>query len=141
HFREFRIRDPKPRTISAPCFADRVLHHAVINVCEPVFEPWLVRQAFACRRGLGLRAAVAEASRWTNHRAWYLQLDVRHYFETIPRARLFQKLQRLFGEVEMLRLWWQLIDCHRPGAACGLPIGCLTSQHLANFYLGFLDRF
>lgn len=139
--REFHIRDPKPRVISAPCFADRVLHHAVINVCEPVLEGWLVRQTFACRRGLGLRAAIAETSRWTTCREWYLQLDVRHYFETIPRAALFQKLQRLFGEAELLRLWWQLIDAHRPGALRGQPIGSLISQHLANFYLGFLDRF
>lgn len=35
----------------------------------------------------------------------------------------------------------QLIDAHRPGAARGQPIGSLISQHLANFYLGFLDRF
>lgn len=141
HFREFSIRDPKPRIISAPCFSDRVLHHAVINVCEPVFERWLVRQTFACRRGLGLRAAITETSRWTSSQSWYLQLDVRHYFETVPRSAMFQKLKRLFGDVELLRLWWQLIDSHRTGAACGLPIGCLTSQHLANFYLGFLDRF
>ena len=140
-FREFHIRDPKPRVIAAPCFADRVLHHALINVCEPVYEKWLIRQTFACRRGLGLRAAITEASHWTSQCTWYLQLDVRHYFETIPRSKLFEKLQRLFGESELLMLWWQIIDSHRPGETKGMPIGCLTSQHLANFYLGFLDRF
>ena len=139
-FREFDIRDPKARRISAPCFADRVLHHALINVCEPVFEKWLIRQIFACRRGMGVRAAIEEASHWTTRHAWYLQLDVRHYFETIPRDRLFARLQRLFGEPELLRLWWQIIDSHRPGEPRGMPIGCLTSQHLANFYLGFIDR-
>ena len=140
-FREFTIWDPKKRLISAPCFPDRVLHHAVMNVCEPVFDRWLVSQTHACRVGKGLRGAVREAERWAGCRKWYLQLDVRHYFETVPRGRLMAKLERLFGETAMLQLWWDLIDSHRPGEKRGMPIGALPSQHLANFYLGFLDRF
>lgn len=62
-------------------------------MCEPAFESWLIRQTFACRRGLGLRAAITEAGRWTAQCVWYLQLDVRYYFETLPRARLIKKLQ------------------------------------------------
>ena len=125
-YRDFVIHDPKLRLISAPCFEDRVLHQAVMGVCEPAFERWLIRQTFACRVGRGLRAAVNEAAYWTDRRIWYLQLDVRHYFETIPRSRLMEKVERLFGEVEMLRLWWELIDSHRPGQMNGLPIGALT---------------
>lgn len=139
-FHEFTIHDPKERLISAPCFPDRVLHHAMVNVCEPVFERWLVSQTYACRPGLGLRAAIREAAKWTSRRRWYLQLDVKHYFETVPRDRLCQRLERLFGEASMLRLWRDVIHSYRPGARAGLPIGALTSQHLANFYLGFLDR-
>ncbi len=140
-YRDFTLHDPKKRLISAPCFSDRVLHHAVMGVCDLAFERWLIRQTFACRVGRGLRAAITEAAHWTSRQTWYLKLDVRHYFETIPRRLLFRKVERLFGEVEMLLLWWQLIDSHRPGEPNGLPIGALTSQHLANFYLGFLDRF
>lgn len=139
-FREFTIWDPKKRIISAPCFADRVLHHAMMNVCEPVFERWLIAQTFACRTGRGLRAAIAEARKWSSCRRWYLQLDVRHYFETIPRHRLLDRLERMFGEVELLQFWWEILFSHRPGRDRGMPIGSLTSQHLANFYLGFLDR-
>jgi hypothetical protein len=140
-FRDFTIHDPKERLISAPCFEDRVLHHAVMNVCEPVFERWLIRQTFACRTGLGLRAAIREAARWTNRFPWYLQMDVKHYFETVPRNRLLKKLTRIFGEVKMLQLWDEIIHSHHPERPVGMPIGALTSQHLANYYLGFLDRF
>lgn len=140
-FREFIIHDPKKRLISAPCFADRVLHHAVMNVCEPVFERWLISQTYACRTGLGLRAAIRESQKWVNRKAWYLQMDVKHYFETVPREPLLRKLERLFGEPELLGLWASIIHSHRPGERRGMPIGALTSQHLANFYLGFLDRF
>jgi hypothetical protein len=139
-FREFTVWDPKRRVISAPCFADRVLHHALMNVCEPAFERWLVRQTFACRTGSGLSAALREAEHWSRCRKWYLKLDVRHYFETLPRDRLLARLERLFGEAAMLRLWERVVESFQPGAKAGIPIGSLTSQHLANFYLGFLDR-
>jgi len=140
-FREFWIKDPKERCISAPCFADRVLHHAVVGVCEEDFERWLVGQTFACRKDLGMRAAIAEARRWSSTRRWYLQLDVRHYFESVPRQRMLEKLDRLFGEVRLLLLWQEILWSHRPGHDRGMPIGALTSQYLANYYLGFLDRF
>ena len=139
-FREFVIHDPKKRTITAPCFADRVLHHAIMNVCERGFERWLIGQSFACRKGLGLRAAISEARRRSSNRRWYLQLDVRHYFETIPRSGLLTRVERLFGEPEMLNLWFEIIFAHRSRETHGMPIGALTSQFLANYYLGFLDR-
>jgi hypothetical protein len=139
-FRTFTIYDPKERLIAAPCFPDRVMHHAVINVCEPVFERWLVRQTFACRQGLGLRAAIAEARCWSARCRWYLKMDVRHYFETVPRDRLLSKVERLFGERELMAWWADVIHPLRHPGSLGMPIGALTSQHLANFYLGFLDR-
>ena len=48
-YRQFVIHDPKQRTLTAPCFAERVLHRAIMNVCEPVFERWLIDDNFACR--------------------------------------------------------------------------------------------
>jgi len=56
--RQFVIHDPKERVITAPCFAERVLHHAIMNVCEPVFERWLIHDTYACRIGRGRVAAV-----------------------------------------------------------------------------------
>lgn len=55
-FRQFVINDPKRRIITAPCFRERVLHHALMNLCEPVFERWLIDDTFACRRNRGRRA-------------------------------------------------------------------------------------
>ena len=34
----FTVHDPKERTICAAQFRERVLHHALMNVCEPVLE-------------------------------------------------------------------------------------------------------
>jgi len=54
----FTIFDPKERTICAASFGQRVLHHAVIAVCEPVLERAAVYDSYACRKGKGRLAAV-----------------------------------------------------------------------------------
>jgi len=56
-FHQFVIRDPKERIITAPCFEERVVHHAIMNVCEPVLDRWLIDDTFACRVGRGRLAA------------------------------------------------------------------------------------
>ena len=58
---QFTIHDPKKRIITAPCFAERVLHHAIMNVCEPVFERFLIDDTYACRIGKGRVAALHRA--------------------------------------------------------------------------------
>ena len=54
-YHEFTIFDPKERRITAPCFRDRVLHHALTLVCEPVFERFLIADTFASRTAAGGR--------------------------------------------------------------------------------------
>ena len=51
HYHFFRIRDPKPRHICAAAFPERVLHHAIMNICEPVFERYAIFDSYACRKG------------------------------------------------------------------------------------------
>lgn len=139
-FREFTIHDPKRRLICAPCFRDRVTHHAVMNLCEDVFERWQIEDSYACRRGKGLHAAVARAAGFSRRYRYFLKADVRHYFETLPREELWQQVCCHFPGEDMHHLWKQLIWSWRPGRERGLPIGSLTSQHLGNFYLASLDR-
>jgi RNA-directed DNA polymerase len=52
-YRSFRVRDPKPRLISAAPFRDRVVHHALTQVLEPIFERRFSKDSFACREGFG----------------------------------------------------------------------------------------
>ena len=57
-YTEFHIYEPKQRLISAAPFPDRVVHHAVMNVLEPVFEPTFVFDSYACRpRSVGCEPA------------------------------------------------------------------------------------
>ena len=71
----------KERLITAPCFRERVLHHAIMNVCEPVFERWLIDDTFAGRKGKGRLAALDRARRFAAGHGYFLKLDVRKYFE------------------------------------------------------------
>jgi len=104
-YSQFLITDPKQRLITAPCFRERVLQHAMIRVCEPVFERWLIADTYGCRRGKGRIAALQRAQFFANRFRVFLKLDVRKYFPSISHVRLFQLLQRLFKEPPLLSLW------------------------------------
>ena len=140
-FHQFLIRDPKERVITAPCFDERVLHHAIMNVCEPILDRWLIDDTFACRKGKGREAAILRAQHFTGTVAWCLKLDVRKYFDSISHERLSHLLQCRFKDERLLRLLNRIIAAYRSEVGVGVPIGSLTSQHFANFYLGGLDRF
>ena len=140
-YRQFVIHDPKRRTITAPCFAERVLHHAIMNVCEPVFERRLIRDSYACRVGRGRVAAVERAQRMAGKFGFFLKMDVRSYFASISHEVLIRGLERLFKDDRLLELLEQIIRSFQVSPGRGLPIGSLTSQHFANFYLGRFDRF
>ena len=140
-FQQFLIRDPKERVITAPCFDERVLHHAIMNVCEPVMDRWLIDDTFACRTGKGRERAIQRAQYFARNTACSLKLDVRRFFDSVPHRTLMMLLERRFKDRRLLELLARIITAYRGELGLGLPIGSLTSQHFANFYLGWLDRF
>jgi RNA-directed DNA polymerase len=139
--RQFVIHDPKERVITAPVFAERVLHHAVLNVCEPHFERGLIADTFACRPGKGRDAALRRARHFAGRFGYFLKLDVRKYFDSVPHGRLLALLGRRFKDRPLLELFGRVVRSFRGALGRGLPIGSLTSQHVANFYLSSFDRF
>ena len=140
-FSQFVIHDPKERIITAPCFAERVLHHAVMNVCEPKFEQWLINDTYACRVGRGQGAALSRAQQFARRFPFFLKIDVRKYFDSISHEILLSRLDLLFKDRRLLDLFERIVHSFRGNLGRGLPIGSLTSQHLANFYLGWFDRY
>lgn len=139
-FLQFVIHDPKRRIISAPSFRDRVVHHAVMRVCEPVFERWLIDDTYACRVGRGRDRAVRRAAGFARQYDFFLKLDIRSYFDSISHNRLVERLECLFKDRRLLDLFDAMIRSFRTAQGSGLPIGSLMSQHFANFYLGWFDR-
>jgi len=140
-YRQFVIFDPKERIITAPCFAERVLHHAIMNVCEPHLERWLIADTYACRTGKGRIAALLRARQFAARFGWFLKLDIRKYFDSVPHTGLLARLARRFKDRRLLALLGRIVRAFRGSVGRGIPIGSLMSQHLANFYLGWFDRF
>ena len=140
-FRSFVITDPKPRMISAAAFRDRVVHHALCAAMEPAFERYAIFDSYACRRGKGNHAAVRRVQQFSRRFAWYGKLDVRHFFENVDHDVLAGLLRRRFKDRRALDLTQVILDAGGRIPGTGLPIGNLTSQHFANYYLGRLDHF
>jgi RNA-directed DNA polymerase len=138
--RRFRIRDPKPRIIHAPCFRERVLHHALMAHVGPLLDRALVDDTFACRTGKGALAAVQRAQYHARRWPWWAKIDIRSYFASIDHAILKELLARKLKNRGLLSLIGRIIDAHEDSPGKGLPIGALTSQQFANYYLGGLDR-
>lgn len=137
----FWIRDPKPRLIHAPCFRERVLHHALMAYLGPVFDRYLVGDTFACRPGKGSWAAVLRAQEHGRSHNWFLKMDMRSYFASIDQEVLRAQIRRRIKGRGALELCDRIIASHESRPRKGLPIGSLTSQHFANLYLAPLDRF
>jgi hypothetical protein len=145
-YRSFRIFDPKPRTIVAAPFADRVVHHAICRIVEPVFDRTFVADSFACRVGKGNLAAVLRLHHFVREvpAGFGLSCDVRKYFQSVRHDVLLRLLARKLKDDRLLDLLSGLIDSSPVdpafGPGRGIPIGNLTSQLFANVYLSPLDH-
>ena len=155
---EISVRDPKPRKVSAAPFRDRVVHHALCAVIEPIFERGFVFDSYANRRGKGTHRSVVRYERFRNRFGAVLRCDVFRYFPAIDHEILKADVRRRVRCERTLRLADAIIDGsnpqepvhrHYPGDDLltplerrrGLPIGNLTSQLFANVYLDGLDHF
>lgn len=136
----FNIYDPKKRQICAAPFAQRVLHHALMNVCHPVFEQFQIYHSYATRINKGTHKAIAKAQQHQAHYQYYLKMDVRKYFDSIDHTILLQLLHRQFKDPLLLHIFTQIIASYWVSPHKGLPIGNLTSQYFANHYLGITDH-
>lgn len=139
---EFRVFEPKPRSISALPFEDRVAQHALCAIIGPIFEATLLPNTFACRPGKGTHAAAtalqADMRRLTRSgdHLYVLKTDFSRYFASIDREVLWQLVRAKVSCAGTIRL----IEAMLPRSGIGLPIGNLTSQVFANVYAGVVDR-
>jgi retron-type reverse transcriptase len=140
-YHTFTIYDPKERTICAASFRERVLHHALMNVCEPVLERAAIFDSYACRKGRGQQVAVRRATGYARQNGWFLKMDIRKYFDSIDQEVLRGLLARKFKDAGVLEVFDRILATYQTAPGQGLPIGNLTSQHFANYYLAPLDRF
>ena len=139
----FRVHDPKERNIAAAPFRDRVVHHALCAAMEPRLEALQVSDSYACRVGRGTHAALERSVHFARSSRYFLKLDVEQFFLSIDHAVLLEGLARVIKDKAFLGCLGRIIHHSLPGSAAGkgVPIGNLTSQHFANFYLSGLDHY
>ena len=149
-YQAFYIHDPKQRLIHKATIQDRVLHHAIFKVLNPVFEPTFIAHSFSCRIGKGTHKGVAalatmlrKISKNNTKPCFALKCDVRKFFATVDQDILFSILQKRIQDEDMLKLLHKIVySFNRTGAPHkGIPIGNLTSQLFANIYMNELDQF
>ena len=140
-YRSFQITDPKLRTISTAPFEQRIMHHAIMNVIEPVLERPMIHHSYACRKGKGTHAAVLYAFDQCKTKPYFLKLDIRKYFDSIDHNVLKTQLRRLIKDKKVIFLLDGIIDSYETAPNRGVPIGNLTSQFFANMYLASMDHY
>lgn len=139
HF--FTIHDPKKRTICAASFPDRVVFHALMRICHPVFDNYQIFDSYASRVGKGTYKALERAQYFCGRYTWFAKLDVCKYFDSIHHDVLRHQLCRLFKDSRLLLLFDRILESYSVTEKRGLPIGNLTSQYFANHYLSLADHY
>jgi len=159
-YTHFYIHEPKRRRISAAPFRDRVVHHALCNVIEPLFERRFIPDSYANRPERGTHRALDRLQHFARRHRYALRMDIRQHFAAIDHSLLMHSLGKIIDDAALLRLCGLILASGNgvldqdydmvffPGddllAVCrprGLPIGNLTSQFWSNCYLHELDLF
>jgi len=139
-YHRFYIHEPKKRLICACSFQERVIQHAVMNICEPFFEKYQIFDSYACRKGKGVDACLRRTQYFCRKYPRYIKFDIHKFFDSINHKTMLGLLNRHFKDPNLINLFSNLIESYEVSPECGLPIGNLLSQHFANMYLGTLDH-
>lgn len=152
-YSNFYIYDPKLRHIHKATVRDRVLHHAIFKILNPIFEPTFISRSFSCRVGKGTHKGVQvldtmlrKVSENYGRTAYALKCDIRKFFDSVDHTILIKLLRRKMKDPETLWLMEEIIESFVGESSDlftrrGLPIGNLTSQLFANIYMNEFDQF
>jgi len=146
-YHQFLVYEPKLRQVSAPAFIDRVVHHAIINIIEPLFDRQFISNTFACRKKKGTHACMLQTAKCYQRLIkkcpilYVLKCDIKSYFASINHFILIKFLTQTITCPKTLNLLKTIINSYEDILDCGIPIGNLTSQLFANIYLHPLDLY
>ena len=157
-YKTFFIYDPKERMISAAPYRDRVVHHALCNIIEPIFEKTFIYDSYANRKGKGTHKAIDRYQNYARQYKYVLKCDIRKFFPSIDHKILKEEIKQKIRCISTLWLIETIIDNSNPQESHlqwfsgddlfspllrkqGLPIGNLTSQFWGNVYLNRFDHY
>lgn len=139
---KFTVKEPKERTISAlPFYPDRIVHHACMAVLLPIWLKKFTADTYNCLKGKGTHGFVKAIRRTLDTdpegTAYTLQMDIRHFYESISHEHLKKVLSWSIKDKRLLQLLYEIIDSDPDG----VPIGNYLSQFFATLYLTPFDHY
>jgi len=158
----FILRDPKTRKISKSDYRDRVVHHALCNIIEPIFEKTFIYDSYANRKNKGTLNAIKRfdlfkrkvsgngtiiKNKFNDSNFVYgfcLKADIKHYFQRVNHEILLNLIKRKISDKDIIWLINRILKTNNLKNSMnnvGMPLGNLTSQFFANIYLNELDYF
>ena len=146
-YHEFYIHEPKRRLISAAPYRDRVVHHALCNVIEPIFDRTFIYDSYACRKNRGTHKAVDRFTAFCRKNRYGLKCDIKKYFPSIDHELLKATFRRKIRDSRTLWLTDLIVDSSNPqehileyfegddlltplNRRCGIPIGNGRIEHM-----------
>jgi retron-type reverse transcriptase len=139
-YRTKTIYEPKKRLVYILPFApDRIVHHALMNVIEPIWEGLFIHDSYACRKGKGIHAGSRRTMEFVRRNRYCLQCDIAKFYPSMKHAIAYALVERKIKCSRTLALFRDII--YSPGGSANIPIGNYTSQWLGNLYLNEIDQY
>lgn len=137
----FTIHEPKERQIyRLPYYPDRIVHHAIMNVLEPIWVKTFTHNTYSCIKGRGIEGCAKQVDKiilkYKNTDLYCLKIDIKKFYPSINHDILKQIVRKKIKDKDLLWLLDEIID-----SAPGLPIGNYLSQFLANLYLSYFMHY
>lgn len=153
--KRFIVRDPKTRTIHAATFRDRIVHHAIVNIIKPIYQPIFIYDSFASQKEKGSHLAVERFDYFIKKvsngqliknslnknqiKGYCLKADFRKYFDSVNHEVLINILEKKIKDKDLIYLIRKVLENFQ--IKVGMPLGNYTSQFFANVYLNELDYY
>lgn len=139
-YQVFKIWEPKERDIfKLPYYPDRIVHHAIMNVLEPIWTSIFTANTYSCIKGRGvhkfsydLRKSLVEN---TAEAKYCLKIDIEKFYPSVNHDIMIEIIKRKIKDPKVIQLLREIIY-----SAKGLPIGNYLSQYLSNLYLTYFDH-
>jgi RNA-directed DNA polymerase len=139
-YKEKQIYEPKERTIYIlPFSPDRIVHHALMRIVEPIWERMFIHDSYACRVGKGIHAGSKKTMEFVRRFKYCLKMDISKFYPSVDHDILYRIITR---KIKCARTLWLIRDIiySYPGGT-NVPIGNYTSQWFGNLYMNELDQF
>lgn len=123
-----------------PYFPDRIVHHCIMQIIEPIWMSTFIRDTYASMKNRGIHDGVKRIQKAlkTNPEGtkFALQIDIKKYYPSINHDILKKVVRKKIKDPDMLWIIDEIIDSNPEG----VPIGNYLSQYFGNLYLSDIDH-